>query len=491
MMVRNARRTALGILTGAAVGMFAAKAPSLLMLVVIACIGMALGRRPVLLLGLFLMIDQTYTGTRYYAEIGPLVTTGHQLYEPVKNVPPALLLILLALGIQLYSGRRIPSAKLRTHGLDLFGGVLVALLLWTAMLSLVQEEVDFSAGTMLRIATNTLNATVPWLLALAAYAVAVRLLREPDGRAQLARVVAAALILKGVLGLLVLLTTQGAVIDGQHNVVYYDAALPMVAGMAIIGFLLASQRDVPWRKTILLLAGTIVLFSFRRCVWSAMFLAVALLPLIRMRSIVVQRIATAVAVSLLLVLVLPTTVKRSAFSRVGSAVSVAQGTGNEESAQHHKKDVARGYQIAQEHAFIGIGVRAPQRREFAFQDTKTLYVHNDPLQVWLRLGLPGVVLYVMLLGVLCWRGVATLRRPGVLSVLDAGCATFAVVCLVPVVTAPFISETARWPVLIGIVAAVLRTSATDARDAAVATSRAASEAKPAVQRLRSPLKAAR
>ena len=95
-----------------------------------------------------------------------------------------------------------------------------------------------------------------------------------------------------------------------------------------------------------------------------------------------------------------------------------------------------------------------------------LYVHNDFLQIWLLLGLPGLVMFVMLFAALCWRGVRTLTRGGPVSALDAACAAFAIVCVVPMMTAPFVSTAARWPVLIGVVAAVLRTNATDASDRA-------------------------
>lgn len=463
----TARSTAFGVVAGATVGMFAARAPELLILAVVAAFGLLLGRRPALTLGLFLLIDQTYTGTSYYQDVGAFVTTGHQLYEPVKNFPPALLLLALALGLQLYSGRGVTEKRLHAHGLDGIGLVLVALIFWSVMLSLSQEKLDFSGASMLRIATNALAAALPWLLMLLAYAVAVPMLRQPGGRADFTKVVAGALIVKALLGIASLLTTRGAVIDGQANVVYYDAALPMVAGMAMIGFLLASHRDVPWRKVILFLAGTIVVFSFRRSVWSAMVLAVVLLPMVRMHTVVVRRLATAVLVSLLVFLVLPASTKVAAFSRVGSGVKVALGNGTEESAQHHKRDVERGYEIAQENVWVGVGLRSPQRREFAYQAIDRIYVHNDPLQVWLRLGLPGVLLYLILLAVLLRRGIATLRRRGPLSVLDAGAATFAVVLLLAVAPAPFVSETIRWPIFVGVVAAILRTSSTDARAAAV------------------------
>ncbi len=491
MSRESLRATAIGLLAGAGIGLLAARAPALLALGVIAVLGLSLGRKPALLLSLFLVVDQTYAGTRYFDEIGKLVTTGHQLYEPIKGVSPALLLLLLGLAMQLYAGRGIHAAKLHTHGLDGVGIVVVGLLVWTLMLSLAQEQADFSAGSFLRIATNSLAAVLPWLLILVTYALAIRMLREPGGRAELARVIAGALILKGLLGLAVLLTTQGAVVDGQRYVVYYDAALPMVAGMTIVAFLLASRHPVPWRKVILFLAGTIVVFSFRRSVWSAMAVAVVVLPLVRQRTIVVRRILAVATVSALVFLLLPASIKHAAFSRIGSAVSVAQGTGDEESAQHHKKDVERGYRIAQENAWKGVGVRAPQRREFAYQNINRVYVHNDPLQVWLRLGLPGIVLYLMLLAVLCWRGIGTLRRGGALSILDAGCATYAVVCLVAVMPAPFISDTTRWPVFIGVVAAVLRTSATDARDAAAAARRAASAISPGARQSRPTAQAAR
>lgn len=473
MTAQSVRTTAGGILAGLAVGTVSAQKPTLLVLAIVAGCGFLLGQRPALVLGLFLLTDQAYADSFYYQDVGPFVTTGHQLYEPVKNLSPALALLLLTLAAQLYAGRGLAARKLHTHGLDGVGAILLALIFWVAMLSLAQETMDFSLGTMPRIATNVIAAVLPWLLMLLAYAVAVPMLREPGGPARFARVAAGALLLKGVLGLASLATTQGAVIDGQANVVYYDAALPMVAAMAVIGLLLSSQRTVPWRKMLLFLCITIVAFSFRRSVWSAMVVALLVLPLIRARGVVVRRLLAGLAASLLLFAVLPGAAKEAAFGRVGSGLRVALGTGNEESAKHHKRDVERGYEIAQRNIWAGVGVRAPQRREFAYQDIDRIYVHNDPLQVWLRFGLPGITLYALLLLTLLWRGVTALRARGDLSILEAGSAAFAAVIVVPVLSAPFISETLRWPIFLGIVAAVLRVGSTRRRDEAAAASAAA------------------
>jgi O-antigen ligase len=451
----------LAVALGATVGYLAAQRPGLLVLATAAVVGIVVARRPLLLFGLFLMVDHTYSASPYYQDVGPLVTTGHQLYQPVKHVQPALLLLVLAFGMQVYAGRGAATRTIRAHGLDMFGIVLVALIGWSAMLSLAQEEADFSTQSMITIVMHGLGAVQPWLLVLAAYAVAVPMLREPGRRAALVRLIGGVLIVKGALSLVVLVTTQGANVDGQRFVVHYDAALPMVAGMAIIGFLLAAERGVPWRRLLLVLAAVIVVFSFRRSVWTAMAAAILVLPLIRMNRVVVRRLLVGAAVAVVVLLVLPESVKGAVFGRVGSAVSVAQGTGTEDSARNHKIDLVEGYRLAKQHPWLGLGVRAPQRPEFAFQEIDKLYVHNDPLQVWLLYGFPGIALFVMLLAVLCRRGVATLRRTKRLTLLDAGCAAFAVAVVVAVLPAPFISDTVRWPILLGLVAAVLRTAATD------------------------------
>lgn len=466
MSTSAVRTVAGGIAAGVVVGGLTVRAPELLVLAAVAVCGLLLGNRPALLLGAFLVVDQTYPSTLYFQSIGPAVTTGHQLYEPIKGFTPALLLLAVGLLMALHSGRGVPAVKLRSHGFDGVGVALLALLVWTATASLAQESVDFSGGTMLRIATNTLAAAQPWLLALLAYAVAIRMLREPGGRARFARVIAGALVLKGVIGMGLLFAGHTAVVDEQSNVVYYDAALPMVAGMAILAFLLATDSRVHGRKILLFLAGTIVVFSFRRSVWSAVAVGIVVLPFIRQRTAIIGRVLVGACVLLLALLAMPGSVKDAAFKRVGSAVSVAQGTGNEDSAENHKKDVERGFELAQEKPWLGLGVRARQHREFADQNSDRLYVHNDLLQVWLRLGLPGIALYLGLLLALAYRGVLALRTGGALSLLDAGSAAFAVLCIVPLMTAPFISDTARWPVLVAIAAAVLRTATTAASDAA-------------------------
>ena len=50
---RTVRSTAFALGVGSVVGLFAAQAPSLLILAVISSLGLALGRRPALLFGLY------------------------------------------------------------------------------------------------------------------------------------------------------------------------------------------------------------------------------------------------------------------------------------------------------------------------------------------------------------------------------------------------------------------------------------------------------
>jgi O-antigen ligase len=448
-----------GAVIGGLVGLLAAGAPALLFLGAAGLAGLLLGRRPMLLLAVFLLVEETYVDTPYYIQAGPLLTTGHSLYQEIKGVTPALLLLSLGL-VMLSRDDRQSRGRPGGRTPDGLRVVLLALLAWSATLSLAQERRDFATGSVVDIVSNTLAAVMPWLLMLLAYAVAVHAIRRPGGREALMRMLGGVLLIKGGLGLAVLATTGGTVIDGQRYLVYYDAALPMLAGMAIVGYLAASRADLPYRKLVLAAAAVIVVFSFRRSVWSAMALGIALLPLVRQRAAVVVRLACLAAVMLVGVALLPQSAKQSAFKRVGSAVSDARGTGNEDSAVNHQKDVEVGFRIAKDNPYTGIGVWAAQRREFASHDAGRLYVHNDLLQQWLRFGLPGIVLYLLLLGVLAARAFRVLTRTRDLSVVDAASAALGLLLVVPVMTAPFITDTARWPVVVALAAAALRVNLT-------------------------------
>lgn len=453
-----------GAVVGGLVGLLAAGAPTLLFLAVAGLTGLLLGRRPTLLLAVFLLVEETYADTPYYNQAGPLLTTGHPLYKEIKGVTPALLLLGLGLVMLRRDDRHDRAARRAAGTPDWLLIVGCALLAWTATLSLAQERQDFAAGSVVDIAGNTLAATMPWLLLLLAYAVAVHTLRRPGGRDALMRMLGIVLLVKGTLALVVLATTGGTVIDGQRYLVYYDAALPMLAGMAVVGYLVASGGNARYRRLVLGAAAVIVVFSFRRSVWAAMAIGVALLPLVRQRAALVFRLGCLAAVMLVGMSLLPKQAKQSAFNRVGSAVSVARGTGTEDSAVNHQKDIEIGYRIARDNPYGGIGVWAAQRREFASKDQGRLYVHNDLLQQWLRFGLPGITLYLLLLAVLAVRAFRVLRRSGDLTVVDAASAALGLLLIVPVMTAPFLTDTARWPVVVALAAAALRANLTTPTD---------------------------
>jgi O-antigen ligase len=453
----------LAVLVGASIGLLIGVAPSLLVLITVAVVGLLLGHRPALLLGVFLVVEEAYPDTAYFIQAGRLLTTGHQIYGRIMGIAPALVLLGLGLVALLYGKGSAAKTKLRVHGTDGLGLACIAMMLWSAGLSLTQEKRDFSGSALLGISLNTLDAISPWLLVLIAYALTLLTLRTREGRDRLPKVIAAALIAKGALAIVVLATTGGTTIDGQRYLVYYDAALPMLAGAFIVGYLAASRIDLPYRKLVFVGAAIIVILSFRRSVWLAVAVGVVVLPLLRHRGVVVARLLIVLCVLGVSLNLLPATARDAAFSRVTSAVEVFRGTGSEDSAENHEKDIERGFALAQDNAYLGVGVRAAQPRGFASFDSHVLYVHNDFLQVWLLFGLPGLLLYASILLVLGRRAGRLLRR-GQLSALDASAAAFGLLLAVPVMTAPFISTTVRWPIMVGLVGAILRARLTEPPD---------------------------
>lgn len=450
------------VLVGTVVGLLTGVAPGMLTLITVAVVGVLLGHRPVLLLGVFLVIEEVYPDTLYFYQAGRLLTTGHQLYGRIMGVTPALVLLGLGLVTLLHGKGVATKTRIHAHGTDGLGLACVAMMLWCAGLSLAQEKRDLSGQALIGITFNTLDAISPWLLILVAYALTLLTLRRGNGRERLAKVTAAALIAKGALALVVLSTSGGTTIDGQRYLVYYDAALPMLAGAVIVGYLAASRVDLPYRKLVFVAAAIIVVLSFRRAVWLAVAIGIVVLPLIRHRGVVVARLLIVLCVLGVSLNLLPEKTRDAAFSRVTSAVEVFRGTGSEDSAQNHENDIERGYDLARKNAYLGVGVRASQPRGFASFDSVVLYVHNDFLQVWLLFGVPGLLLYASILSVLGRRAVRLLRR-GDLGVLDASAAAFGLLVAVPVMTAPFISTTVRWPIMVGLVGAVLRARLTEPR----------------------------
>ena len=448
-----------GAVLGLVTGIASVREQPLVTLLIAAAVGFGLGWRPLLLIGVIVIFDENYVASPYFQDSPPILTAGWQVYEQrTAGLSPALALLMVAgVGILIRLAlRKRADHSARQRAGDTAIAVLVGLCALSATMSLLQEDSAISARTLIQMSINAFTAALPWITVLLAYLVCVHELRQPDFARRLGKLAVGALLVKAVIGLGVLLTHGGATVDAQSHVIFYDAALPALAASGLLGYLLApSSRQA--RVWCVLASSSIVLFSFRRAIWLALVGGFLLLPIARKRTYIGARVLGVIALGTVVVALLPAGVRSTAFGRVGSAISVVSSGRGEASAQAHADDVKVGLEAAKDNPFGGVGVRAPQLKKLAAEGASALYVHNDFLQTWLRFGLAGVLGLVLLLAVAGQRAWQLLSSEP-LDALQASAAAFCLIIALPLMTAPFITTTRRWPILLGIAMAIVRSA---------------------------------
>ncbi|MFR9775979.1 O-antigen ligase family protein [Micromonospora sp. MS34] len=125
-----------------------------------------------------------------------------------------------------------------------------------------------------------------------------------------------------------------------------------------------------------------------------------------------------------------------------------------ESTSGHLSDLRLGWEQVQANPWTGVGPLAPQIPGMAAQNAERVYVHNELLQEWLRYGPLAPLLVVLFLSAVALLALRAIRDPaGDRTVRSA--AAFCLITPLCVMTAPFLSETSRWPLVVGIAAGIV------------------------------------
>ena len=81
----------------------------------------------------------------------------------------------------------------------------------------------------------------------------------------------------------------------------------------------------------------------------------------------------------------------------------------------HRQELNKvAWKNIKENSLLGVGLL--NFIYFNYRDTvdyiygKTLYVHNDYMQLWLELGTLGIIAYFLILGTMCWQGIKSLKE---------------------------------------------------------------------------------
>ncbi|WP_167454780.1 O-antigen ligase family protein [Micromonospora arborensis] len=444
-------------------------------------------------------------------EIGPngrfgaLTTFGHQLFlaGKIPAVLPLAVTAVLAAAAQCWPPRHL---RLRSTGSVLLG-LASALVALAAGSGLVHGQSVFSAVNQ--------NAR-PFVLLVMGLVLGLSLRMLRDDRRSFAVMIGAGLaaLLVGA----AVAIRLGEVADDRLSdyFVYYDSALPAIAVAAFGGMLGDRGWRWDWRHMVVAVAGPLlILFSFRRSVWlAAVVVGVVAFVLSWARwRLMLKQLTFAGLMVAVVVLAAPGLAADVGLRSVGSfetsggddgtvggawvagsaPTSPATVSGSsptnpipsgatepagptppaaaprpspkppaeQDSAGHqaastsgHISDLRVGWDHVRANLWTGVGPSSPQLPGLAASASTRVYVHNELLQDWLRYGAAAPVLVFLFLSV---AGIAALGRLRDRSsdVVVRAAAAFCLIAPLCVMTAPFLSETSRWPLLIGAAAGIV------------------------------------
>ncbi len=335
----------------------------------------------------------------------------------------------------------------RTGRFDRIGLALsFGLAAWGAVLAAAQGNTPYTA----------LTSATSWLVLGLAIMLGSALAKEPRRLALAGVVLLVVLTGKVLLGALITLTGGAAVDVGSGlTVVYYDSAATAIAVAAVLTALFAKMGRTS--RFVLLAIGLLLAGeSLRRSVLLGGVLAAVLAVLAIRRVRIAGRALVVAGTVLAALLVLSPSFADTIGSYVSSGVETVRGDAQETSTQGHLSDLSVGLDLAQTSPLTGVGVRSTQVSGLAAQNSTRLYVHDEWLQSWLLLGLPGLIGVTLIVLLMIVRALRYLRSAaGHLEPLKTGAAFLLLATPLSLIAFPQLSTTFRWPLLVGFALGVL------------------------------------
>lgn len=392
------------------------------------------------------MIEETFVSglsAEEGAEVAPAwLTIGHAWWARPPGLP-SLATVAAACAIAaafLFHGR---VTRPGGRGVWVALGGLAA---WTFVVSLSSQG-DVGAA---------LRGSSPWILMLGGSTAARAAWRFPPDRV----VVWVLLLLLGsklTIGMLNYHATE--------FIPFYDAVLPMVAGVVLLAIVFRAP-DIRVRTGVMLgvICFIIMVIGGRRTPLIATALIGAVMVAFS-RPRIAMRVA---AVGAAAVIALPTLAPSTA-ERLGAGVGTILGAKADESTEGHVSDWAVGLRAVAESPVLGLGPEASQLPSAANTSTDKLYLHNEYLQLWLRYGFisVGFLLYVVWVGVRRSVGILAARSSGLVHNLAA---FFCIAVPISSMMFPPITSNQRWALLYGCaLGVVLARPRSEARDSGART----------------------
>jgi O-antigen ligase len=239
------------------------------------------------------------------------------------------------------------------------------------------------------------------------------------------------------------------------NIIFYDSATGAVAGAVVLAVVLAPRAArtarIWWLGGAALL---VVVLSSRRNVWAAMIVALLVgLVVARNRARLVMRGLVGLAAIVTGVAIFAPSVLTEVGHQLSAIWQASQGSAADTSTQGHLSDISTGIKAVLAHPLSGVGANG-QLAGLVVEEPGQLYIHNQILESWLRFGIVGGMLVIAVLASLVARALPVLRRHSD-DISISWAALLLIMVPVAVMTAPFFTETQRWPTLMGLAAGLL------------------------------------
>ncbi len=414
-----------------------------LTLAVLAVGGIALLRWPAMALLALLIICQELDPAQGFG--GPsasgLLFLGHQVY--FDTISRTSVLTLIAAAAAAWMLVVTVPAHPRPTGPALAGalGAYVVARVWA----------DGSAITS-AINQNALFA----LLFGFGFVVGCRAEQSPGFRRHALPGLAATLVLMALVGLYLDATGQGQAQTGT-SVIFYDSAMGAIAGAALLAGL-TMERARRGRLVWLIVGASliIVVLASRRNVWAAIAGALLLTLLVsRRRGKLISRVLIGFGVLLIAALFLAPSITAQLGHQLSAIWDATQGSAADASVKGHLSDISVGWHAIEASPLNGVGPSG-HLVGLVVEGGGQLYVHNQLLETWLRFGLVGAVLIVALQVVLALQGLRVVREPAS-DFFERWGAMLLLMAPIAMLTAPFFTQTERWPAAIGLAAGLVAT----------------------------------
>lgn len=432
-----------GASLAAAAGWAAARGQGSLLLVAgIAVAGIvALMRWPALtLLALVVVCEEVEPNKGFGAGGSSLLFLGHQLY--FKGVSRASVLTLVAVlacarvaVIDPPRYRPRPGAVLLVIAM----GFWFAATVWiggSAVTSAINQDARFALLFVLTFVVGT------WAR------------DHADWTVHALSVMRWALTLLALIGAYLTATGQGQAHSGV-NIIFYDSALGAFAGAVVLAVVLAPRAartgHIWWLGGAALL---VVILSSRRNVWAAMIVALLFgLAVAHDRARLVLRGLAGLGVLVIITAVAAPSVLSDVGHQLSAIWQASQGSAADNSTQGHLSDISTGIRavLAQPISGVGAGGHVPG---LVVETPGTLYIHNQILESWLRFGIVGGLLMIAVQIAFVVQGVRLLGRHAA-DLTVSWAALLLIMAPAAMITAPFFTETQRWPALLGLAAGLV------------------------------------